>query len=122
MKVNTFLLTFFLITYSLSAKTFSNITTDPVMPTLPDIVLCDTDFNTQDGSTTFNITIQTPIILASQTLPASNYTVSYYSSQAAANGNVSQIINQTTFLASPLLPPTSRIEEMKEWIRLDVLL
>jgi hypothetical protein len=110
MKINTFLLTFFLIAYSLSAKTFSNITTDPVMPMLPDIVLCDTDSNTQNGSTTFNITIQTPIILASQTLPASNYTVSYYSSQATANGNVSQIINPTNY---------SSVSNTTIWVRVE---
>ncbi len=37
----------------------------PIMPTnLSLIALCDTDSNTQDGCTTFNLESQTPIVLA----------------------------------------------------------
>ena len=97
MKITTLLLAFFLVTNSLSANTFSNVTTDPVMPILSNLILCDEDSNTQDGATIFDITSQTPIILAAQTLSASNYTVSYYTSQIAADSNGLQISNPTNY-------------------------
>ena len=97
MKITTFLLAFFLVINSLSANTFSNVVTDPVMPILSNLILCDEDSNTQDGATIFDITSQTPIILAAQTLSASNYTVSYYTSQIAADSNGLQISNPTNY-------------------------
>ena len=97
MKITTLLLAFFLVTNSLSANTFSKVTTDPVMPILSNLILCDEDSNTQDGATIFDITSQTPIILAAQTLSASNYTVSYYTSQIAADSNGLQISNPTNY-------------------------
>ena len=97
MKITTFLLAFFLVINSLSANTFSNVTTDPVMPILSNLILCDEDSNTQDGATIFDITSQTLIILAAQTLSASNYTVSYYTSQIAADSNGLQISNPTNY-------------------------
>ena len=61
----------------------------PIMPTtLSTITLCDTDNNPQDGCTTFNLESQTPIILAAQPSAASNYTVTYYTTQAAASSTI----------------------------------
>ena len=80
-----------------------NVDPSPVMPTtLPIIANCDADSNTQDGCTTFNLTTQTPIILAAQALPGSNYTVTYYTSLANAsttpNGTL-PIFNTTNYTA-----------------------
>jgi len=74
----------------------------PIMPTtLATIALCDTDNNTQDGCTTFNLESQTPIILAAQPSAASNYTVTYYTTQAAASSTPAglSIVGTTSYYA-----------------------
>ena len=80
-----------------------NVDPAPVMPTpLDAIANCDADNNTQDGCTTFNLTTQTQVILNAQPLPGSNYTVTYYTSQADAsstpNGSF-PIFNTTSYTA-----------------------
>ena len=72
----------------------------PVMPlNLSTIVNCDTDSNTQDGCTTFNLETQTPIILAAQF--TGSYSVSYYTTQAAAEDTPAglAIFNTTSYTA-----------------------
>jgi gliding motility-associated-like protein len=68
------------------------------MPTLPDITTCDVIGNTQNGITQFNLTTQTPIVLAAQTtLPLSDYTVTYYTSLANATLQFNPIVNTATY-------------------------
>jgi gliding motility-associated-like protein len=70
----------------------------PRMPDLEDLVYCDEDSNNQNGITTVNLSQQTPIILAAQTiLPTSNYSVTYYTSLANAQTQTSPIVNTTTY-------------------------
>ncbi|UPQ78562.1 T9SS type B sorting domain-containing protein [Flavobacterium azooxidireducens] len=70
----------------------------PEVPTnLPDIVQCDTDGNQQNGFSTFDLSVQTPIILAAQSGAASDYQVAYFTSQADAIGGTSAIANITTY-------------------------
>ena len=74
----------------------------PIMPTnLSLITLCDTDSNTQDGCTTFNLESQTPIILAAQPAGSASYTVTYYDNSTAANSTPAglSIIGTTTYYA-----------------------
>jgi gliding motility-associated-like protein len=79
-----------------------NVDPAPIMPpNLTAIANCDTDSNTQDGCTTFNLETQTPIILAVQVTPATNYTVSYYTTQASASVTPAglSIFNTTSYTA-----------------------
>jgi gliding motility-associated-like protein len=79
-----------------------NVDPAPIMPpNLTAIANCDTDSNTQDGCTTFNLETQTPIILAAQVTPATNYTVSYYTTQASASVTPAglSIFNTTSYTA-----------------------
>ncbi|WP_396144302.1 T9SS type A sorting domain-containing protein [Flavobacterium sp.] len=79
-----------------------NVDPAPIMPSnLTAIANCDVDSNTQDGCTTFNLEIQTPIILAAQVAPATNYTVSYYTTQASASVTPAglSIFNTTSYTA-----------------------
>ncbi|HQA75272.1 T9SS type A sorting domain-containing protein [Flavobacterium sp.] len=64
---------------------------------LPNIEVCDSDSNTQNGSTLVNLTQLTPLVLAQQILPASNYTVTYYTSMSNAEAGVSPIINSSSY-------------------------
>jgi valyl-tRNA synthetase len=72
----------------------------PVAPTLSPLVNCDQDTNTQNGITSFNLELQTPIILNAQTPPTTNYAVSYYLTQAAAQSQSGPIIQTTNFQGS----------------------
>ncbi|WP_170212483.1 hypothetical protein, partial [Flavobacterium aquatile] len=74
-----------------------NVNPSPLMPNLNDLTLCDQTGNTQDGITVFDLTIQTPIILAAQTSPASNYMVTYYVTLADAQNQVNNIIDVLTY-------------------------
>ena len=74
-----------------------NVNPSPLMPNLNNLALCDQTGNTQDGITVFDLTVQTPIILAAQTSPASNYTVTYYTTLANAQNQVNNIVNTTTY-------------------------
>ena len=76
-----------------------NVDPAPIMPTnLAAIANCDVDSNAQDGCTTFNLEVQTPIILAAQVVPAA-YSVTYYTTQAAAGSTPAglSIFDTTSF-------------------------
>ena len=80
-----------------------NVDPSPVAPVfLADIVECDDDGNTQNASTTVDLTQQTAAVLTQQPLAAGNYTVTYYNSQAAAESSngAGQIIPETSYTAS----------------------
>ena len=87
-----------------------NVTAAPKIPALDPIVKCDEDSNNQNGFTTFDLTVQTPIIVDAQT-GAGPYTVTYYTSEAAANAGVAPII-QDTFYTNNANPQTI-------WVRID---
>lgn len=74
----------------------------PVMPaTIPNLVACDQDANNQDSQTLVNLELQTPGLLLGQNGPSSDYTVTYYTSQAAATaGPGSHIVNSTSYLGT----------------------
>jgi valyl-tRNA synthetase len=73
-----------------------NVNPSPVLPTdLTDLVLCDQDNNPQNGQTFFDLSVQTPVILEAQT--PGNYSVRYFTSEAAANANTPAIINITNY-------------------------
>jgi gliding motility-associated-like protein len=77
-----------------------NVDPAPVMPTnLMAIANCDVDSNSQDGCTTFNLEVQTPIILAAQASAPANYSVTYYTTQVAASSTAAglSIFNTTSF-------------------------
>jgi gliding motility-associated-like protein len=86
----------------------------PVAPlSLPVIANCDTDSNPQDGCTTFNLSAQTPAVLALQPLAATNYTVTYYTSQADAStspNGTAPIINTTNYTACGLTKIWVRVQ------------
>ena len=72
----------------------------PVIPpatVLQDINKCDSGTNNQNGLTTFNLTVQNAGILAAQTGPAANYTITYYTSLANAQAGTAPIITPTAF-------------------------
>ena len=79
-----------------------NVNPKPIMPVvLAPLVQCDTDSNNQDGFSPFNLEQQTPIILAAQTGAASDYTVTYYTTQANAEASptgLSPIIGTTNYI------------------------
>jgi hypothetical protein len=68
---------------------------DPVLPPLPNLEMCD---DNNDGITSFNITIQTPIILASQSTAASNYSVSYHLTATDATTGFNAISNTGSYI------------------------
>jgi len=71
---------------------------DPVMPQLPNIQNCDNDVN-NDGITFFNLSSnQTPIILASQSTAASNYSVSYHLTATDAVTGANPISNTSSYI------------------------
>ncbi|KAK6020798.1 hypothetical protein OSTOST_13541, partial [Ostertagia ostertagi] len=73
----------------------------PMAPiNLADIVVCDTDSNTQNNSTMVDLTQRTPDVLAQQPGAASDYTVEYFLSQAAAADGRFPIIPDNRFTAT----------------------
>ncbi|NMH23753.1 hypothetical protein, partial [Flavobacterium solisilvae] len=73
----------------------------PVAPiNLDNIEVCDTNANNQNGIMTVDLTIRTPDALAQQPLPASNYTVEYYTSQIEAEAGNLPIIPADNYSAS----------------------
>lgn len=72
----------------------------PVIDNLPNISLCDSDSNPYNGTTSINLNVQTPLVLAQQTLSASSYSVTYYTSQANATAGVAPISDTTNYTAS----------------------
>ncbi|MDI1273332.1 hypothetical protein, partial [Polaromonas sp.] len=75
-----------------------NIDPSPVAPVLlDDIVVCDTDNNTQNGNTNVNLTQRTVDALAQQPLPGLNYIVEYYNTLLAAQQGLLPIVNDTNY-------------------------
>jgi hypothetical protein len=75
-----------------------NINPSPFTPvSLSDLQVCDADSNPQSVTTLINLTQQSAEILAQQPLPASNYTVTYYTSQSDAEVGTSTIIPATNY-------------------------
>ncbi|WP_412464645.1 choice-of-anchor L domain-containing protein [Flavobacterium mekongense] len=71
--------------------------TGPVPQTPPNLVSCESSFGS--GSATFNFTPQTPIVLGTN-YAATDYTVTYYTSQSAADTGVGPIIPANAFLGT----------------------
>jgi valyl-tRNA synthetase len=69
----------------------------PEMPTLPNLTQCDTDSNTQNGLSTFNLSVQTSVILAAQSGAASGYQVRYFTTEQNAIDNVSWIATPNSY-------------------------
>jgi gliding motility-associated-like protein len=86
----------------------------PVSALLPDLKSCDDhDSNNQDGITNFNLTTNGALLLSTQPLSASSYSISYHTTLADAqstNGNA-PIINTTNYLSVPPSP-------QQIWIRI----
>ncbi|MGV8995009.1 MAG: choice-of-anchor L domain-containing protein, partial [Flavobacterium sp.] len=87
-----------------------NVVAAPKIPALDPIVKCDEDSNPQDGRTTFDLTVQSPIIIAAQ-IGAGPYTVTYYTTEGNATAGLSPII-QDTFYINTTNPQTI-------WVRVD---
>jgi len=68
---------------------------DPVMPLLPNLEMCD---DNNDGIAIFNLNTQTPIILASQSTAASNYSVSYHITATDAFTGALPILNTSSYI------------------------
>jgi len=102
MKITTFLLSFCLFAMGVSTQalakikevTILSIATDPTMPILSNLYACDDNY---DGFATFDLTTQTPIILAAQSGASANYSVSYYLSQSNANTGINPISNPSAY-------------------------
>jgi len=69
----------------------------PEIPVLDDLTLCDDQGNAQDGFRVFDLTVQTPIILAAQPGPPANYQVGYYTTQALADAGTNPIVNASSY-------------------------
>jgi gliding motility-associated-like protein len=67
---------------------------------LSSLTACDQDSNTQNGVTGFNLELQTPIILTSQSGSVSNYAVTYYTTQALATSGTFNIIPTLNYQGS----------------------
>jgi valyl-tRNA synthetase len=78
-----------------------NVNLSPIIPSpaeLPNLTACDEDNNNQNGFTTFDLTVQTPILIAAQTGPADNYSVRYYTSLADAEAGTAPIILESNYV------------------------
>ena len=95
MRITTFILALFLVTNSLTANTFPNVTANPVMPTLSNLSVCD---DNNDGIAVFDLTVQNPIILAAQASASSNYTINYYLTQTDAITGFNAISSPNSFV------------------------
>lgn len=90
MKIRTILHLVFFVSCFAHAAVVSN----PIIPTLPDLVVCD---GNADGFESFDLTQQTPIVLAAQSSAPSDYTVNYYTSQIDANLGFNAISNTSSY-------------------------
>jgi gliding motility-associated-like protein len=73
----------------------------PVAPVnLDPITVCDQDSNPQNAITGVDLTQRTPDALAQQTLPATDYTVTYYTSQLSAEQGTAPIIPATNYVGT----------------------
>ncbi|RYY84649.1 MAG: PKD domain-containing protein [Chitinophagaceae bacterium] len=70
------------------------LSTDSLATTPPDLVVCDDPSN--NGTATFDLTVQTPIVLGSQ--PAADYTITYHLTQADADNDASPIGTPSAFV------------------------
>jgi len=104
MKTNTLLLFILFVTSITFANNNSNRlatseyileTTDPVVPSLNSLIVCD---GNNDGYELFNLSLQTPIILAAQSGNSSDYIVQYFLSSSDATLNANSISNSSAFL------------------------
>ncbi|MEO5777716.1 MAG: T9SS type B sorting domain-containing protein, partial [Flavobacterium sp.] len=78
-----------------------NVNPQPITPfTVPNLIQCDEDSNPQNLSMVFDLTQNDSAVLAIQPLPASNYTVTYYISQADANVGIAPIIPSTHYVGA----------------------
>ncbi|HRN97887.1 MAG TPA: T9SS type B sorting domain-containing protein, partial [Flavobacterium sp.] len=68
----------------------------PVAPVLNPLVACDEDSSPQNGRTLFDLTLQTPVILAAQ--QGSAYQVEYYLTQADAQTGLAPITTPDAYL------------------------
>ena len=83
----------------------------PVAPVnLNPITVCDQDSNPQSASTLVNLTQQTAAVLAQQTGSATNYTVTYYTSQLLAEQGTAPIIPATSYFGANLQTIWVRVE------------
>ncbi|UPT69379.1 MAG: T9SS type B sorting domain-containing protein [Flavobacterium sp. JAD_PAG50586_2] len=73
----------------------------PMAPiSLNDIVVCDDDNNPQSATKLVDLTQRTPDVLSQQPLPATNYTVTYYTSQLNAETPTGEIIPANSYFGS----------------------
>ena len=76
------------------------VNTSPSSSSIVSIAVCDADSNPNDGIAIFNLEDQSPIILSQQQLPASNYTVTFYTTLSNADVGVNAIIPATSYVGS----------------------
>lgn len=76
------------------------VNSSPLAVSMSSIAVCDADANPMNGITSVDLTQQTPVILAGQPLPSSNYAVAFYTTQAAAEAGVGTIINAASYVGS----------------------
>jgi valyl-tRNA synthetase len=69
-----------------------NVIPSPNVPILADLTICDQDANAQDGFAAFDLTVQTPVVLAAQAGAPGSYVVGYFLTQADAQAGTSPII------------------------------
>lgn len=72
----------------------------PIAVSMPSIVVCDSDTNTQNSMTLIDLTQQTPTILEAQPLPALSYLVTYFTSQSSAEAGLSPIVPANNYIGS----------------------
>src|SRR5690554_1060451 len=83
----------------------------PFIPSnIPSLTLCDETGNRQDGSTIFDLTLQTPYLLDAQP-QAGDYVVSYYTSEVAANAGAPAIGNPEQY--------TNTVNGQVVWFRIE---
>lgn len=90
MKIRTLLLFVLFIGQISNANTV--IVTDPVIPFLSNLYACD-----NSGNSTFDLTVQTPIILSSQSGSASDYSVTYHITLTDANSGANSFNNSANY-------------------------
>jgi hypothetical protein len=84
----------------------------PIAPiNLDNIEVCDQDNNSQSASTFVNLTVRTSDVLAQQPLAASNYTVTYYTTELLAEQGTSPIIPASNYFASTTQKIWVRVED-----------
>ncbi len=76
----------------------------PQVPTLGDLTECDNDSNPTDNRTYFDLTVQTPIVLAAQ--GAGTFEVEYYLSQADAQLGTAPIVVADNYFSNGSNPQT----------------